>query len=411
MPRAVSQGEEVIGTAGAAMGRLAHDGAGTHASVGNARSSEACACKSPSSFSEATAAPDAPYGRFLLEATDADVVVAGPSAAKAEALATVLNREHRGRRASPVVADASDARQLAGVFADAGFVVDATPSIMTQVQTIAKAAIAAQVDCLDIHFDQKIFPALEELEPRIAAAGRCFITQAGFHPGLPSAFIRYGASFFDTCEKAFIGIAMNQKIETAELIYEIVDLLADDKVDVFEGGAWKSTSSFASRTFDFGARFGRRSCYPISLEELRAMPAMFGLQDVGAYVAGFNGLVDNVLFPLGYALFKIRPGLGRDTIARLFVWAVNALSGPRPGVSFVLEAAGGKAGRRQTLRVVAEHDDVYAFTAIPVVACIRQYLQGGLAKPGLWMMGQVVDPALLIADMARMGVEIRTRAA
>ena len=87
---------------------------------------------------------------------------------------------------------------------------------------------------------------------------------------------------------------------------------------------------------------------------------------------------------------------------------VNRFFGSQQGVSFVLEADGEKAGKRAHARIVAEHDDAYAFTAISVVACIRQYLDGRIGKPGLWMMGHVVEPAGLIADMTRMGIAVQT---
>ncbi len=344
--------------------------------------------------------------RYLLNETDANVIVAGRSADKAKELAEALNNEFAGQRTSSVFADASDHQSLSRAFAGVTVVLDATIAI-PHVQTIAEQALAAGADFLDFHFEQKIVSLLRDMEPRIKAAGRCFITQAGFHPGLPSAFIRYAAPFFDFYEKAVIGMAMNQKIEKAESIYELVDLLADYKVDIFKNGAWKTAGSFDYKKFDFGTRFGRRTCYPIPMEEIRAMPEMFGLEETGVYVAGFNWFVDYLVFPLAFLLFKIRKGLGRETIAKLLLWGMNTFSGSQQGVSFVLEADGKKTGNLAHVRVIAEHDDAYAFTAIPVVACIRQYLDGHIVKPGLWLMGHVVEPAGLIADMIRMGIAVR----
>jgi len=74
-----------------------------------------------------------------------------------------------------------------------------------------------------------------------------------------------------------------------------------------------------------------------------------------------------------------------------------------------LDAAGEKGEHPVALRLIAEHDDAYEFTAIPVVACIRQYLDGDIAKPGLWRMGHVVDPGRLIKDMERVGVQIQVK--
>jgi len=69
-------------------------------------------------------------------------------------------------------------------------------------------------------------------------------------------------------------------------------------------------------------------------------------------------------------------------------------------------AQGIKDGKDLKLRLIAEHDDGYLLTAIPVAACIHQYLDGTL-PPGLWMMGHVVDDKRLMKDMEAMGVKIR----
>jgi hypothetical protein len=47
-------------------------------------------------------------------------------------------------------------------------------------------------------------------------------------------------------------------------------------------------------------------------------------------------------------------------------------------------------------------------TAIPVVAFVEQYLDGSARKPGLWMMGHIVEPVRLMKDMEAMGANIET---
>ena len=184
-----------------------------------------------------------------------------------------------------------------------------------------------------------------------------------------------------------------------------MDVLADYKVDIFIDGKWKNAGNSDFKKINFGPRFGVRTCYPIQMEEIRAMPEMFGLKETGVYVAGFNWFVDYFIFPVAFLLFKIKKGLGRNLIAKLLLWGMNTFSGPQQGVSFVLEAEGEKEGKPIRMRVIATHDNGYEFTAIPVVACIRQYLDGSIAKPGLWMMGHIVDPTRLLKDMERMGIK------
>ena len=41
-----------------------------------------------------------------------------------------------------------------------------------------------------------------------------------------------------------------------------------------------------------------------------------------------------------------------------------------------------------------------------MIACIKQYLDETIKKPGLWMMGHLVEPERLMKDMEAMGMEI-----
>lgn len=204
-------------------------------------------------------------------------------------------------------------------------------------------------------------------------------------------------------------MAMNARIGKAESVYELVDEIGDYSSDIFKDGKWKKGNYKDLKKVDFGPPFGVRNCYPIQMEEIRPLPQMFGLHEVGVYVAGFNWFVDYLVFPLALLLFKIKKGLGRHLVASLMVWGINNLSPSQQWVSFLVDAEGEKHGQRIKVRVMAQHPDAYDFTAIPVVACLQQYLDGRIAKPGLWMMGHVVDPVRLMNDMERMGLRIQTQ--
>jgi saccharopine dehydrogenase (NAD+, L-lysine-forming) len=71
-----------------------------------------------------------------------------------------------------------------------------------------------------------------------------------------------------------------------------------------------------------------------------------------------------------------------------------------------VEARGQHVGEPKSINLTVFHPDGYMFTAIPVVACLLQYLDGSIRKPGLWFQANVVDPDRLMADMENMGVEI-----
>ncbi|MBU0667520.1 saccharopine dehydrogenase NADP-binding domain-containing protein [Patescibacteria group bacterium] len=343
--------------------------------------------------------------RLLLKETDARLIIAGRTIEKAEELADKLNRDFPGGRASARFADAADRRSLDYAFKGTHMVIVASTTT-DYVAQVAAAALDANIDYLDYHYPQKIVPVLNGLAPEIEKKGRCFITQAGFHPGLPSVFVRYGVKNFDQYDKALIAMTMNAKFEKTESLYELFDDIADWEAYIYTNGSWEKATYNDARKFNFGQGFGIKKCVPIQMEEMRPLPSMLGLKETGVYVSGFNWFIDYMVLPLAMILFKIKRGFGRKLITSLIVRSSAVFSSKNRGVVFLLEAEGKKHNKDVKVRVEARYNDPYKFTAIPIVACLKQYFDGSINKPGLWMMGHLADPDLLLKDMKRMGVKI-----
>lgn len=87
------------------------------------------------------------------------------------------------------------------------------------------------------------------------------------------------------------------------------------------------------------------------------------------------------------------------------LWGLKTFSKPPFGTVLLLEARGWKNEAYAELRVKLFHEYAYALTAIPVVACLLQYLDGCIGTPGLWLQGNVVEPARMLSDLERMGVK------
>jgi saccharopine dehydrogenase (NAD+, L-lysine-forming) len=88
-------------------------------------------------------------------------------------------------------------------------------------------------------------------------------------------------------------------------------------------------------------------------------------------------------------------------------WGLKTFSKPPYGTLLKVEATGEKDGRPKTMQVTISHPDGYLFTAIPVAACLLQYLDGSIDRPGLWMQALVVKPTRFMADMQRMGIMVK----
>ncbi len=79
---------------------------------------------------------------------------------------------------------------------------------------------------------------------------------------------------------------------------------------------------------------------------------------------------------------------------------------PGHGVRIKLQAEGTIGGAPSRLDVVLGHDDGDQMTAIPLVECILQLLDGSIRRLGLHYMGNVIDPRRLLDDMRRLGLEV-----
>ena len=192
---------------------------------------------------------------------------------------------------------------------------------------------------------------------------------------------------------------------------EFLTEIGDYESLFFKDGRWQKARMFGmldTFTMDFGGAFGRSYCVPMFLEELRPIPEMFpSLTETGFYVGGFNWFVDWLALPLGALALRLRSETVNRRMARLLHWGLVTFSQPPFGTALKVEAHGKKDGQAATLELTLSHEDGYVMTAIPVVACLLQYLDGTIGKPGLWTQAGIVEPERLMADMERMGITVR----
>jgi len=357
-----------------------------------------------------------PTARLLLKETAVRVVIGGRNRDRAEKAAHDLNAEFPGGRVSARTADASDEASLGRAFAGVTMVVVCSATVR-HAERIARAALGAGADYLDIYYSQSTISLLRKLAPSVREAGRCFITQAGCHPGLPGVLVRRAAREFTHMRRAIVGMAIRVPyLGSTDSVAEFFEEMSDYRTDIFKDGSWRAGGYRDMRKIDFGAGFGVRTCYPMYLEEVRELPERFGLQEAGVYAAGFNWFLDWLVMPLGLMLGKLRKGLGVRWLARMANWGIGAFSRPPYGIVFKLEAEGVINGADATLAITVRHEDGYALTAIPTVACLLQYLDGGIGRsagetsaqiePGLHLMALAVEPDRLLRDMTRMGADV-----
>ena len=340
--------------------------------------------------------------KHLLAKTDHKIVIAGRDLAKARAFVASLYNS----RATAERVDATDSASLRQALQVVDFLLVAAPTTH-HTETVVRAVLGAGVDYLDVQYSDLKLDTLRAHEREINEKKLCFITEAGFHPGLPSAMIRYAASKLDCVETARTAGYLNMgNLQYTEAVDELMEGFVHYQAQVYKNGAWTKPSSWDMRKFDFGEEVGTKTCYSMFFEELRCIPEIYpSLKDTGFYMAGWNLLADMLITPMVMAGLKIAPRRGIRPLGKLMWWAMNR-SRPPYRVILKVEATGQLNGRRVQVEASIEHEDGYELTAIPVVALLMQYEK--IRNPGLHMMGHLVEPDRLFNDMEWMGVKVKT---
>jgi saccharopine dehydrogenase (NAD+, L-lysine-forming) len=346
--------------------------------------------------------------RHLLEQTRVEIILAGRTLQKGLAFASELNSKYGGNRVSAIQMDASSQQSLMDGLVGVDMLVVAAPTTQYAGQVIG-AALDANVDYLDVQLDVNKLILLNQCAKEIKQKGRCFITEAGFHPGLPAAMIRFAADQMDEPEHASTACYLNmgKDLPYTDSVDELMEVFKDYQAQTFKDGRWQKAGSYDYKPFDFGGDIGQRTCYSMYFEELRPLPDLYPtLKQVGFYISGSNWVTDWLLTPLIFIGLKLAPKRGIRPLGKLMWWGMQNFSRPPYKVMLKAEVTGKKNGKPVQSVVTISHADGYELTAVPVAACLLQYLDGSCKKPGLWMMGHLVDPTRLFHDMQRMGIAV-----
>ena len=318
---------------------------------------------------------------LLLKHTDVEIVVAGRSAQRGVAFASAMNGQYPRGRVKSVAVDASATASLKSALNGVDIFVNCATTA-SKVEDVARTVLDADVDWVDIIYSAATVEKLRKLEPDITARGRCFITQAGIHPGLPGVLVRLAKERIPDVKKVTIGMLIHQKgAATVESAAELLADLNDIPMEYYKDGGWRIANYKDTREIRFDRGFGTQSCIPMGLEELKHLPQELGIEELAFCGSGFNWFADWVVFPLSMGLAKVKHGLGNRLMGRLFVWSVDNLTAPPYGCMVTLEAEGSTS-----LRLVMFAEDGYFSTAAAVAALLKQVAGGNIRRPGLHLM-------------------------
>ena len=344
---------------------------------------------------------------LLLSRTDATLILAGRSRTKLDELRSSLPMHDLVDRTQLLELDAT-ALNLASL-PEFDLLVNATANGRHNTSLI-KACLEHRADWIDMQTTNELLKPQADLQAEIERAGCCFVIQAGFHPGLPAALVRYAAQQMDVVDSATIGSVIRDKagIPFTSGLAELVESFRDYQGEMYMDGRWQKLKYANYPMFEFAHDFGRLLAYPVEMPELHRLPALLpDLKNTGFFVAGFNWFADYLVTPLIMLGARIRIARRQIDFAlgHLLSWSTKKFSRPPYGTIVQVDAQGQHEGQPVRFQLSLYHEDAYVLTAVPTSAMIKQMLQESF-QPGIHYMGLCCDPSKLLADIEGMGIPI-----
>lgn len=342
-----------------------------------------------------------------LDPTD-ELVLAGRNEERLATLQASLTGSARISTATVNVEDDQSVRDLVRG-ADLVIVTVSRPDLIGSLGRIVLQAGADWIDTM-LSTPAKV-AALRDVEAELTAAGRCFVTDGGFHPGLPATLVRWAGTQLDELSEADVtaGLRIDWHAEAIDdsTIEEMLSEFTDFDMVSWIDGVRRRVHWSECPTVDFGEPIGTQRVIPMGLAEMVDLPQQYpSLQRCGFYITGFSPAMDYLGLPVVMAMATV-PALRRTNV-RFTRWAMTHLARTRPPYRLVLQSrASGRVGGEPSqvlIRLAAE--DSYLLTAAPVVACVNQLRHGCVRRVGLHFQAQLLEPEACFADLTRLGVEV-----
>src|SRR5512134_3106186 len=197
--------------------------------------------------------------KHFIQQTDFNIIIAGRHLEKAQAFAAEINNP----RLKAMRVDAADHASLRPALLGVDLCLVAAPVTALDPERLIRICIETGVDYLDIQYSSSKIKALNAHAAEIKEKGLCFVTEAGYHPGLPSALVRYAASQMDCVESAVTAgyLNMGGSLPYTEAVDELMEGFKEYQAQIYKNGAWTKPSAWDTRKFDFGPELGVRTCY------------------------------------------------------------------------------------------------------------------------------------------------------
>lgn len=343
---------------------------------------------------------------YLLTDTDAAIILSGRSKTKLDELRSSLHSHDLAQRTELHEFDAGDFDSSAIPKFD--LLVNATAEGPHN-SSLIQLCLDRRADWIDLQMTNELLAPSAELQKEIERAGCRFVVQAGFHPGIIAALVRYAAQQMDVLDGAVVGSVIRDRtgLPFTSGVEELVASFRDYKSEMYKDGRWQKLKFADYPYIEFDHDFRRLLTYPVEMPELRRLPELLpDLKTTGFFVAGFNWFADYVLTPLIMLGSRIAPRQTASLLGRLLSWSTRKFAKPPYGTIVQVDAKGQNDGQPFRFRLSLFNEDAYVLTAVPTVAMAKQMMRKEI-QPGVHLMGLCCDPVELFANIERTEIPVR----
>jgi saccharopine dehydrogenase-like NADP-dependent oxidoreductase len=342
--------------------------------------------------------------KLLIEHTDCSITLAGRNLDKACKKAKELNQSYSYNRADELMLDAGNIDEMAEKMKAFDLVIVCIP-LASLGDNVAKAAIKAEINYIDLNLNEKKQKTLKDSIDLIKKKGLTFISEAGLVPGTPAFMLRLIQKELPSISEVTFSGYFNEKEVTMGSCEDMIKE-ASTKPLVLQDGKWVETSLMKGINIDFGGEIGLKKCYPLRMMEIEDLALRLGLNKCNVYSVGIGGMAD--LIVVIWSVFKLYKKESRAKKgAKLLYRAANKNRKP-PYITIVqAKGIGQENNENKEITLSLVHTNAWIGTAIPVAACVLQLLDGTIKKPGLFRMGELVEVERFKNDISNLGMEMK----
>lgn len=333
------------------------------------------------------------------------LLVAGRSAAQAQALAATLGPGTRGVALDHSAPGLVQALQALGV----GLVVHTAGPFQAQGYAVAEAAADAGAHYIDLADGRRFvcdFPAA--LQARFAAAGRTAVCGASTVPALSSAVVDELCAGWQRIASIDICIAPAQRAPRGQATLAAVLSYCGGPIAVWEDGRWQDRFGWAEPTRVQFQRLRPRLAAVCDIPDLELLPAHYRVTQRVSFRAALEvGLAQRAFAALAalraWGLLR-RPerlaGLMHRT-GGVFDFLGTPLGGM---VVRVAGADGAGVARRRAWHIAADHDHGPEIPCMAAILLARQFARGQALPTGAHTCTSLLPLAAFGPEFAKWGM-------